>query len=339
MNSPTRARGHPQSPRDYEEVAMRGKQDPRFDSHDDFYAFLDSNRGPPSSANGNSGVAMQVPIHPQSQTQQQQQQQQRLVPIGQQPNHSPTADQSRPPVANSFPSQRGGGGRPRPPSYSGSRSEEQLVDKSDGQPKVNRQNGRRPNKPTAMGAPAATKSGSPPRTAGAGGSPTRHADHGRPTSPGSGHLKSAESIQRLKSPSVMDCVLQPLDQKVHEYESHMHREQDEMARLDDELRALQERRSQAEERFLEAKSKHDDYRRQYQDVSRALRGEAPMPSPRERPSQQRVVSYRDEEDDDEDEEELPPPPHRRVNSQQSFGRTSQKMRTMDRFRMSLFGDR
>lgn len=51
--------------------------------------------------------------------------------------------------------------------------------------------------------------------------------------------------------------------------------QGEMARLENEMRALQDRQREAEQRFLEAKAKHDDYRRQYSDVQRALRGEFP----------------------------------------------------------------
>lgn len=47
-----------------------------------------------------------------------------------------------------------------------------------------------------------------------------------------------------------------------------------MAQLDSEMAALQERRRAADNRFMAAKTKHDDYRRQYQGVERALRGEA-----------------------------------------------------------------
>lgn len=144
----------------------------------------------------------------------------------------------------------------------------------------------------------------------------------------------------------MSCVLQPLDQKVKEYNALMHQEQDEMARLDEEIRILQERRSQAEMRFLDAKGKHDDYQRQYQDVERALRGEAPLnrePLPQRPVGQvqlQRPMSMRDEDEDDLDEEDYEPlPVHRRVQSQQSFGRTSQKGSFGARFRNSLFGGR
>ncbi|EKD18449.1 uncharacterized protein L3040_007527 [Drepanopeziza brunnea f. sp. 'multigermtubi'] len=81
------------------------------------------------------------------------------------------------------------------------------------------------------------------------------------------------SIQRLESPRIMTSVLQPLDGKVKEYSSRMQNAQAQMAQLDAEMAALMERKKQSEKRFLEAKTKHDDYRRQYQGVERALRGE------------------------------------------------------------------
>ncbi|KAF4454382.1 hypothetical protein F53441_3099 [Fusarium austroafricanum] len=80
-------------------------------------------------------------------------------------------------------------------------------------------------------------------------------------------------INRLNSPSIQKSVLQPLEQKIHEYDHLMHEAQAQMNQLDDELRALQERRRQAEDRFIEAKSKHDEYERQHADVGKALRGE------------------------------------------------------------------
>lgn len=93
--------------------------------------------------------------------------------------------------------------------------------------------------------------------------------HGRPVSPDS----LCTPIQRLPTPSIFNSVLQPLDAKVVEYGSLMGDAQGDMARLDEEMRALQERQRQAEQRFLEAKAKHDEYRQQYTDVERALRGE------------------------------------------------------------------
>ncbi|PSR81652.1 hypothetical protein BD289DRAFT_34077 [Coniella lustricola] len=101
----------------------------------------------------------------------------------------------------------------------------------------------------------------------------------RPVSPESlsspSGLAPGTSIQRLPTPSVANSVLQPLDAKVAEYGTLMSDAQDEMAHLDEEMRALQDRQREAEQRFLEAKAKHDDYRRQYNDVEKALRGEYP----------------------------------------------------------------
>lgn len=68
-------------------------------------------------------------------------------------------------------------------------------------------------------------------------------------------------------------MLQPLDAKVVEYGTLMADAQGEMSRLDEEMRLLQDRQREAEQRFLDAKAKHDDYRRQYSDVERALRGD------------------------------------------------------------------
>lgn len=145
----------------------------------------------------------------------------------------------------------------------------------------------------------------------------------------------------------MSCVLQPLTQKVKEYNALMHQEQDEMARLDEEIRGLQARREKAEHRYLDAKSKHDDYQRQFTDVERAMRGEAPVPRElpqpqqhhQQRPVAQRPISIRDEDDDFDDEDYEPQPMQRRVQSQQSFGRSSQKAGFGARFRSSIFGSR
>ncbi|KAI1778397.1 hypothetical protein F4818DRAFT_405931 [Hypoxylon cercidicola] len=395
MNSPSRPRPRQaQAPRDYDDLPAvyhnsngGGKSVP-FGSHEDFYDFLDSNRGP-------SNVA--APTQPPQMSSQQQQQQQRFRQDGGQPSHSPTT-QSRPPLTNSFPPQGGGSGVPeqqqqqqrssRPPSYSGSsRSEEMLVagDRNGGGDaggsggRIQRQNGRRgggassssSSKPVSGPRPPTSSSGgsSPPRTS--NGYPLSHPHLQQAQAQAQSNSKSASAsasasasdpnlavpgaqIQRLKSPSVMDCVLQPLDQKVHEYAGLMRREQDEMDQLDAELRALQERRADAETRFLEAKSKHDDYRRQYVDVERALRGDGlPPPTPRDamtmmppqgqgpplsRQQTGRPMSLQDDDDDDDD---FGPPSsaHRRINSQQSFGRSSQKMKTGSRFRFSLFGDK
>lgn len=382
MNSPTRPRPRQAQapPRDYDDGVPAGYHNssakagpsgpPRFDSHDDFYDFLDNNRGPPGSISGpapinannaNTTAPLQTP-QPLQMSQQQQQQQRFSQGGGAPQNQSPNT--SRPPLTNSFPPQGGGGGpeRSRPPSYSGSsRSEEMLVaDRTRDDGRVQRQNGRRGapnNKPVSGPRPPTSSSGggsSPPRNP--AGYPPNHPQiqhaqaQSKPASSSDPSLAApgaslGASIQRLKSPSVVDCVLQPLDAKVREYADLMSREQEEMDRLDAELRALQERRADAETRFLEAKGKHDDYKRQYADVERAMRGDPlPPPTPREQQvplARQHTRPMSLQEDDDDSGDDMMPPQssHRRINSQQSFGRSSQKMRSGGRFRFSLFGDK
>jgi len=171
----------------------------------------------------------------------------------------------------------------------------------------------------------------------------------------------------------MECVLQPLEAKVREYDGVMQREQEEIKRLDEELAALQARRAEAEGRFNEAKAKHDEYQRQYNDVERAMSGDTALPlmSPalqqQQRPTTvhgpgsvtgaavQRPMSanhpqqrrfgenpYGDDLDDDDHSYASPSysSPGRRIQSQQSFGRASQKTGVKERFRFSsLFGGR
>ncbi|KAK7918455.1 hypothetical protein PG985_010329 [Apiospora marii] len=313
MHSPTTASSKPvlppsyHSPRDFEKLAVMQAQahqaqynsnsrpvtasnnNNKFDSHDDFYDFLDSNRG-------GSGAAMQSGS-PNMQR----------GPI---PINGP--DQSRPPVT------RGTGGaqmRSRPPSYgSGSRSEEMLVDKHREQREKERrqqqlreqqlqqqqqQHGASPagaRKPLP-GGPRSPSSDSPsanaPWRGGSGAHPPQPAaqqQQGRPVSSDSNSSGDGRplarnntaagaamgaAIQRLKSPSVMDCVLSPLESKVTEYLGFMTSEEDTISRLDAEIALLQARKAEAESRHAEFKSKHDDYRRQYADVERALRGDAP----------------------------------------------------------------
>ncbi|KAI1756107.1 hypothetical protein F4782DRAFT_537899 [Xylaria castorea] len=356
MDAYAAAMNQPQQPSQRQQQQQQQQQSPRgvtledtppnsqrrnnshFDTHDDFYAFLESNRGPSmASAGGPSGPGASerspppAPMPPQ----QQQQQHQRNLP-----------SQSRPPVTNIFPD------RSRPPSYSGSRSEELLVDKAAGA-KMARQNQRRGPPPTTTkplsGPRQRTTSPTPPVS---GGSSPTHPHNSRPVSGAGDRDPATGLVPRLKSPSVLDCVLQPLEQKVREYDQLMRREQEEIKHLDDELRVLQARRAEAEGRFDEAKAKHDEYRRQYTDVERAMSGELAM-SPREpqqRPTtmqgqamgQQRPMSARrfgddvDGEDFDDDEDFATPPfgPGRRINSQQSFSRASQKTAGKERFRFS-----
>ncbi|KAI1145013.1 hypothetical protein F4825DRAFT_444967 [Nemania diffusa] len=367
MNQPPQPPQPPQAPRQQSPRGVTLEDNPvpshrrnnsHFGSHDDFYAFLDNNRGPSMASTSGPSASDRspppAPMPPQQQQplllqqqlqQQQQQQQQRTAPT-----------QSRPPVTNLFPD------RSRPPSYSGSRSEEQLLTDKNTGAKVARQNQRRGVPLTATTAtkpPSSSSSGPRQRTT----SPTPPVSGG--SSPTHPHrpVSGAGSIQRLKSPSVLECVLQPLDQKVREYDLHMRREQEEIKRLDDELRVLQARRAEAEARFDEARGKHDEYRRQYTDVERAMSGELPM-SPRSQQQQhpqlqrpatmqgamtqqgQRAMSMRrfpddvDGEEFDDDEDFAVPPfgQGRRINSQQSFGRASQKTGGKERFRFSsLFG--
>lgn len=137
-----------------------------------------------------------------------------------------------------------------------------------------------------------------------------------PPSPG-GLSASGNSINRLNSPSVMKSVLQPLEQKMHEYDNLMQEAQQQMLQLDEELRIMQDRRMQAEERYLEAKSKHDEYERQHEGVGRALRGE---PERLMSPEPLHRVEILDHSYDD-----------RPVSNQ-----SSQKMKGRSRLRLSLF---
>ncbi|KAK5624997.1 hypothetical protein RRF57_000713 [Xylaria bambusicola] len=312
-----------------------------FGSHDDFYAFLDNNRGPSMAPVGTSVSSAGERSPPPAPMPPSQQQQQR--------NNAPT--QSRPPVTNIFPERS----RLSTGSYSGSRSEELLVDRNSSA-KMARQNQRRGAPPTKQPPGPRQRTTSPTPPVSGGSSPT-HLHSSRPVSGNGDRDSNGAPIPRLKSPSVLECVLQPLDQKIREYDQIMRREQEEVKRLDEELRILQERRAETEKRFGDAKAKHDEYQRQYTDVERAMSGELPMSPPREiqplqRPatmagpgSQQRPMSARrfgddvDGEDDEDYEDFAAPPfgPGRRINSQQSFSRASQKT-GKERFRFSsLFG--
>ena len=344
------------SPRDYEfddRALHYPKTNAQFDSHDDFYAFLENNRSALQDPNANA-IAGMPSQQPQMHLHQQQQQRQGM-PANQQLS-----------------------GRPRAPSYStGSQSEEMLVAKTDAKKAAahRQQTGRRPTKaPVASGGQPRPDSSSKPSEQHSPGKGRQHSSAGGPPTSQSG-LNGA-AIQRLKTPSLMDSVLHPLDQKVREYGELMRREQEQMDRLDEELRVLHERRAEAEARFLEAKGKHDDFRRRHEDVERAMRGEPPLPRepmptqqqqqqgslvppplqhqqrPAGPPQQQAPVQDRfprpqsmalppphDYEDDvsevSSDEEERPRPGDRRVQSQHSFGKPPPQQKR--RFRMSLFG--
>ena len=151
-------------------------------------------------------------------------------------------------------------------------------------------------------------------------------------------------ITRLESPSIPKSVLQPLEQKIHEYDRLMGETRDEMDHLDAELRRLDERRRQAESRFLEAKAKHDDYERRHQDVSRALRGElvdvSPAAQQQPPPQQQQGMGVHNQ---------IPRTAEECLERGQSFdgrptsapgtkhGWRTTRLGTRDRIRLSLFG--
>ncbi|KAI0404104.1 hypothetical protein F4802DRAFT_264790 [Xylaria palmicola] len=338
---------HQQSPRG---VALEDgpnshrRNNSHFGSHDDFYAFLDNNRGPSMASAGLPNGGPSGPAGPSERSPPPAP----MPPQQQNPHQRNLPSQSRPPVTNLFTD------RSRPPSYSGSRSEELLVDKN-ANAKIARQNQRRG--PPVKTQPVPRQRTTSPTPPVSGGSSPTHPHSSRPVS-GAGERENATGsgpVPRLKSPSVLECVLQPLEQKVREYDQLMRREQEEIRHLDEELRVLQARRAEAEARFDEAKSKHDEYRRQYTDVERAMSGELPV-SPRppqqqqqqQRPAtmqglQQRPMSARrlgddgdgDDFDDDDEDFSVPPfGPGRRINSQQSFGRASQKTGGKERFRFS-----
>ncbi|KAI0397529.1 hypothetical protein F5Y17DRAFT_346868 [Xylariaceae sp. FL0594] len=328
----------------------------QFDSHDDFYAFLDSNRAPSMSM---AAPGPNVPVASDRASMSSSQ-----APILQQPQRNPAPGHARPPVSTY-------GDRSRPPSYSGSRSDEGTSDRS---ARIARQNVRRgaPTKPPPSGPRPRASSPTPPVSGGS--SPTHPRDGSRPVSSPVDPEAAGASIQRLRSPTVIDCVLQPLEAKVREYQAAMQRQQDDIKRLDEELEALQARRAEAEGRFSEAKAKHDEYKRQYNDVERALSGDVgPLMSPalqqQQQQQQQRPTAVHgpgsvagsaarpptganhpqqgrfgdhpyDDDMDDDDRSYISPPygaPSRRIQSQQSFGQTSQKK---ERFRFSsLFGGR
>lgn len=160
------------------------------------------------------------------------------------------------------------------------------------------------------------------------------------------------SISRLKTPSVMDSVLQPLGIKVQEYDRLMHEAQDNMKRLDDELRALQLRRDEAETRFLDAEARHKEWQQQYDGVRRTLTGEAPAASQAPPMPQVKIndplpnhniqtnnIHDDDDDDDDEDDDDDNEPVYKRpwsMNHQSSFTSTKSKGRR-SRLLSSIFG--
>lgn len=220
-----------------------------------------------------ASMAMQVPIQPQ------QPPQQRLVD---------TKGPSTTTVTSSS-SQRGPPSRDRPPSYSNNSSNINITtaspddvilppNKVDLDAARYRRAQQQESRESRRDREHRPKQQQPDRKpSNAMGHPTAHHHHqngARPLSPDSPLLTpTGPNIQRLPTPSIPNSVLQPLDAKVVEYGTLMTQAQGDMARLDEEMRALQDRQREAEQRFLDAKAKHDDYRRQYSDVERALRGD------------------------------------------------------------------
>ncbi|KAF7552008.1 hypothetical protein G7Z17_g4611 [Cylindrodendrum hubeiense] len=271
-----------------------------------------------------SDIALQDAILAQAQHQQ------RVVPVGQQQQLARNPGQRKPPGGGNGPPSNGQGPpgpKSQPPSYPGPPQEDGPLN-SNSQPRQGhyRRNTehavRRPSQSDATprsGPEPPNSATSPPR---AGGPPNgrrgqlmAESQQRRPTSPG-GHSVSGNSIHRLNSPSVMKSVLQPLEQKIHEYDNLMQEAQQQMLQLDEEIRVMQDRRMQAEERYLEAKSKHDEYERQHEGVGRALRGEP-----------ERILS---------------PEPMARVERMDSYderpvsNQSSQKMKGRSLLRLSLF---
>ncbi|KAM5344437.1 hypothetical protein ACJ41O_012973 [Fusarium nematophilum] len=222
-----------------------------------------------------SDVALQDAMLAQAQ-----QQQQRVVPVGQMGRNG--GQRRQPPTSNNNMNGPSGRGGPQsmPPSYPGP-MENGSQQHGSGR---YRRHSRRPSEsePSSRPGPGPNGADSSPQQ------PRRDPSPDRLAVPGG-------DINRLNSPSIQKIVLQPLEQKIHEYDHLMNEAQAQMARLDEELRTLQERRRQAEDRFIEAKAKHDEYERQHQDVGKALRGELvppqPAPAPRAMPRMESVESF------------------------------------------------
>ncbi|KAI5456528.1 hypothetical protein BGZ63DRAFT_457858 [Mariannaea sp. PMI_226] len=306
----------------------RGGLSPELDEYNHF-------SGPDEPRSPNSDVALQDAILAQAQ-------QQRMVPVGQLSRNAPPPQRRPAPGQNGHPPSRGGPqavppspSKSQPPSYSSSAMDDGSDSRngsSRGHYRRNPSNaGRRPSEsdgpPPSSSAPDLHPSQSPTRSAANMNGRTPQGlslappSQRRPNSPGTLSV-DGNAINRLNSPSVMKSVLQPLEQKMQEYDQLMQDAHNQMMQLDEEIRLMQDRRAQAEERFVEAKTKHDEYERQHVGVGRALRGE-PEPQPR-LPSPepvQRMVRMESFVDDDD-----------RPMSNQS----SHKMKGRSRLRLSLF---
>ncbi|KAJ4179872.1 hypothetical protein NW767_014516 [Fusarium falciforme] len=260
--------GFPRNAREAREAARaaRNGSSPRYrrtqspEQVDDYrFAGEDDMRSPTSD------VALQDAMLAQAQ-----QQQQRVVPVGQ--NGRSGGQRRQPPGPNNMNGPPGRGG-PHP-SYSGGMENgpEQHGPREGG--RYRRQSRRPSDGGQSRSGPSDSPPGQAPNTQ-QNRSQAMASEHHQQSrrGPSPERLAVPSDINRLNSPSIQKIVLQPLEQKIQEYDHLMNEAQSQMAQLDDELRILQERRRQAEDRFMEAKAKHDEYERQHLDVGKALRGE------------------------------------------------------------------
>ncbi|KAF4453897.1 hypothetical protein FALBO_15909 [Fusarium albosuccineum] len=261
--------GFPRSAREARQAARNGNGNgasPRYrrtqspEQLDDYrFAGEDDMRSPTSD------VALQDAMLAQAQ-----QQQQRVVPVGQVGRNG--GQRRQPPGPNNM---NGPSGRGGPPSYPGGPMENGPQQHGPREGGRYRRQTRRPSdseqsRPGGVSPPGS--SNSQQNRISQSMASEQHHQQRRGPSPDRLAVPGAD-INRLNSPSIQKIVLQPLEQKIQEYDHLMHEAQSQMSQLDEEIRLLQERRRQAEERFMEAKSKHDEYERQHQDVGKALRGE------------------------------------------------------------------
>lgn len=103
------------------------------------------------------------------------------------------------------------------------------------------------------------------------------------------HADAQPLDDRFDSPEITDHVLQPLEQKIHQYNVLMHRAQEQRIFIDEEIRLREERRYLAETQFRAAKAKHDEYQYKYRAVSLALYNDAEVGSAL--PALPRVVEH------------------------------------------------
>ncbi|KAM0429967.1 hypothetical protein ACHAPT_005971 [Fusarium lateritium] len=263
--------GFPRNAREAREAARaaRNGASPRYrrtqspEQVDDYrFAGEDDMRSPTSD------VALQDAMLAQAQ-----QQQQRVVPVGQSGRSG--GQRRQPPGPNNMNGPPGRGGpQSSMPSYSSGMENgpEQHGPREGGR---YRRQSRRPSDSgqSRSGPSDSPPSGPAPNTQQGRTQAMASEQHQQRRGPSPERLAVPGDINRLNSPSIQKIVLQPLEQKIQEYDHLMNEAQSQMSQLDEEIRILQERRRQAEDRFMEAKAKHDEYERQHQDVGKALRGD------------------------------------------------------------------